>query len=89
LLACSLFFLSSFITYFLNISSYSYFCNIGAGHGEMDELEINHATDMERLKRQLSAQSVVKGSKEPTEDSVIDVSQLRVCFILENLDYSI
>jgi hypothetical protein len=65
----------------LNISSYSYFCNTGAGNGEMEKLENGHATGAEGLTRQLSAQPVVESSKKTTDTSILDVSELRISFI--------
>jgi hypothetical protein len=62
----------------LNISSYSYFCNTGAGNGEMEN---GHATGAEGLIRQVSAQSVVESSEKPIDISILDVSQLKISFI--------
>jgi hypothetical protein len=64
----------------LNTSSYSCFCNTGAGNSEMEKLENGYATGAEALTRQFSAHSVVEGSKEPNEASILDVSRLRICF---------
>jgi hypothetical protein len=65
----------------LNILSSSYFCTTGAGNAEMEKMEYGHATGAEGVTQQLSAQSVVEGSKKPTDTANIDVSQLRICFI--------
>jgi hypothetical protein len=59
----------------------SYFCNTGAGIGEMEKLQDGCATGAEELTQQLSAQSVVEGSKKATDASVLDVSQLWISFI--------
>jgi hypothetical protein len=64
----------------LNISSCSNFCTTGAGNGEMEKLENGPATGA-GVTRQLSARSVVEGSKKPTDIANLDVSQLRICFI--------
>jgi len=44
-------------------------------------MENGPATGAEGVTRQLSAQSVVEGSKKPTDTANLDVSQLRICFI--------
>jgi hypothetical protein len=64
----------------LNISSCSYFCTPGAGNAEMEKLKNGPATGAEEVTRQLSAQSVVEGSKKPIDTANLDVSQLRICF---------
>jgi hypothetical protein len=66
--------------FLLNISSCSYFCITGAGNAEMEKLENGPATDAEEMTRQLSAQSVVDGSKKPADTTNLDVSQLRIPF---------
>jgi len=66
---------------FLNISSCSYFCTIGAGNIEMENLKNGPATGAEGVTRQLSAQSVVEGSKKPTDTANLDVSHLTNCLI--------
>jgi hypothetical protein len=65
----------------LHISSCSYFCATGAGNAEMEKLENGPATGAEGVTWQLSAQSVVEGSKKPTDTANLDVSQLRIWFI--------
>ena len=65
----------------LNMSSCSYFCKTGAGNAEMEKLENGPVMGAEGVTRQLSAQSVVEGSKKPTDTTNLDVSQLRICFI--------
>ena len=63
-----------------NISSYSYFCITGVSNCEMEKLENGCATGAEALTRKFSANSVVEGSKEHNEASILDVSHLRICF---------
>jgi hypothetical protein len=65
----------------LNISSYSYFCNAGVGNCEMEKLENGYATGAGAQTRKISTHSVVEGSKEPNEASILDdVSHMRICF---------
>jgi len=65
----------------LNISSCNNLCTTGAGNAEMEKLENGPTTGAEGVTRQLSAQSVVAGSKKPTDTANLDVSQLRIFFI--------
>jgi len=46
----------------------------------MEKLENGCATGAEALTRKFSANSVVEGSKEHNEASILDVSHLRICF---------
>ena len=55
----------------------------------MEKLQNGCATGAEAPTRQFSAHSVVEGSKEHDEASILDVSHLRICFNLDNLNYSI
>jgi hypothetical protein len=52
-----------------------YFCNAGAGSGEMKLLENDNATGAESLIQQFSAESQAGITKETADVSVLDVSQ--------------